>query len=75
MGPSFSAIINPRSIIFSQEEVDQAAIKEIELRSAHYIPAEHLPKLVISDWKKDYLYGLQSLGLDLMVTGPIKEDK
>ncbi|MBS2970078.1 ROK family protein [Metabacillus sp. KIGAM252] len=75
MAASFTAMINPRFIIFSQEEVDEAAIKEIELRSAHYIPAEHLPKLVISDWKRDYLYGLQSLGLDLMITCQVNEGK
>ncbi|MDQ0112141.1 hypothetical protein [Paenibacillus harenae] len=43
-------------------------IDSIAARSAFYIPAEHLPKLVASDWRQDYLSGLQHLGLDLMIS-------
>ncbi|ETI68230.1 ROK family transcriptional regulator [Neobacillus vireti LMG 21834] len=35
--------------------------------TSKYIPSEHLPGLKISDWKQDYLYGLQRLGLELML--------
>jgi hypothetical protein len=64
---SFVAIINPHSIIFCNDEVEKAILDKIAIGSSKYIPSEHLPVLTISDWKQDYLYGLQSLGLDLMV--------
>ncbi|MGO4545588.1 ROK family protein [Paenibacillus sp. 2TAB23] len=66
---SFTAIINPHAIIFCKDEMNDSSIAEIALRSADYAPQEHLPKLAISDWKQDYLYGLQKLGLDLMLAG------
>ncbi|NQX69911.1 ROK family protein [Paenibacillus alba] len=66
---SFTAIINPHAIVFCNDEVDQTVISQITSKSAAYIPEAHLPKLIRSDWKQDYLYGLQTLGLDLMVSG------
>ncbi|MGG1679021.1 ROK family protein [Neobacillus sp. NRS-1170] len=66
---SFTAIINPHTIIFCNDEVNQSIIDHIAERSSRYIPAEHLPELIMSDWKLDYLFGLQRLGLDLMITG------
>ncbi|MDQ0060324.1 ROK family transcriptional regulator [Paenibacillus harenae] len=65
---SFAAILNPHAIIFCDDEVDDSMIDSIAARSAFYIPAEHLPKLVASDWRQDYLSGLQHLGLDLMIS-------
>lgn len=64
---SFVAIINPHKIVFCDDEVDQMIIKKIAKRSSKYIPTEHLPELLMSDWKQDYLFGLQRLGLDLMI--------
>jgi DNA-binding Lrp family transcriptional regulator len=64
---SFVAIINPHKIIFCDDEVNQLIVDQIVKRSSKYIPAEHLPDLTMSDWKQDYVYGLQSLGLDLMI--------
>nr|WP_229720087.1 ROK family protein [Oceanobacillus neutriphilus] len=64
---SFTAIINPHMIIFCNEEVEMGILNKIGECSSGYIPSEHLPDLAISDWKQDYLYGLQSLGLDLMI--------
>lgn len=66
---SFSAIINPHSIVFSKDEMDEAMMNEVALRSAVYIPKEHLPELVLSDWKQYYLFGLQRMGLYLMLAG------
>lgn len=66
---SLTAIVNPRTIIFCSDEVEEAIVEKIAITSSKYIPAEHLPVLTISDWKQDYLYGLQSLGLDLMLNG------
>ncbi|NIK76498.1 hypothetical protein FHS15_001623 [Paenibacillus castaneae] len=66
---SFSAIVNPHTIIFCNDELTESTINQIAVRSAVYIPAEHLPELIKSDWKQDYLYGLQKLGLDLMISG------
>lgn len=65
---SFVAILNPHAIIFCQDEVNQSLIDHIVRASSNYIPKEHLPNLITSDWKQDYLDGLQSLGLDLMIT-------
>lgn len=64
---SFTASINPHSIIFCKDEVDEALIEKITSASSNYVPSEHLPELTISDWKQDYLYGLQSLGIELML--------
>jgi hypothetical protein len=65
---SFVAIINPHTIIFCNDEVNKLIIDQIVIGSSKYIPVEHLPELTISDWKQDYLYGLQSLGLDLIIS-------
>lgn len=64
---SFVAIINPHTIIFCHDEVEEAIVDKIATGSSKYIPSEHLPELTMSDWKQDYLYGLQGLGLDLMM--------
>jgi hypothetical protein len=66
---AFTAIMNPHTIIFSNDEVNKSMINHIAVKSAEYIPEEHLPQLTGSDWKNDYLYGLQKLGLDLMISG------
>lgn len=66
---SFVAIINPHTIIFSNDEVEKVILDKIAVGSSKYIPSEHLPSLTMSDWKQDYLYGLQSLGCDLMMNG------
>lgn len=69
---SFTAIINPHTIIFCKDEFEETVIEKIAEASSHYIPSEHLPDLKISDWKHDYLYGLQSLGLNLIVNETAK---
>ncbi|KON85444.1 ROK family transcriptional regulator [Sporosarcina globispora] len=69
---SFTAIINPQTIIFCNDEVEEAIAEKIAAVSASYIPTEHLPDLIVSDWKQDYLYGLQRLGLDLILKAPAK---
>ena len=61
---SFVSIINPHTIIFCQDEVEKEILDKIATSSSHYVPLEHLPLLKLSDWKKDYLYGLQSLALE-----------
>jgi predicted NBD/HSP70 family sugar kinase len=65
---SFVAIINPDTIIFCDDEVNQLIIDQIVKRSSKYIPAQHLPEIIMSGWKQDYLCGLQSLGLNLIIT-------
>lgn len=69
---SLTAIINPHTIIFCKDEVDEALVEKLTIESSKYIPTEHLPDLTISDWKQDYLYGLQSLGIDLMLNETTK---
>ena len=69
---SFVAIINPHTIIFCKDDIEKVVLDKIAICSSKYIPSEHLPELTISDWKQDYLYGLQSLGLELMMNGASK---
>ncbi|THE13134.1 ROK family protein [Bacillus timonensis] len=64
---SFVAIINPHTIIFCIDEIEIDILDKIAKGSSTYIPSEHLPKLTISDWKQDYLSGLQGLGIDHMM--------
>jgi ROK family len=64
---SFVAIINPHTIIFSHDEIKKEMLNKIAICSSKYIPLEYLPELTTSDLKKDYLFGLQSLGLELMI--------
>lgn len=64
---SFVAIINPHTIIFCKDDVEKATLDKMALGSSKYIPSEHLPELTTSEWKQDYLYGLQRLGIDLMM--------
>lgn len=66
---SFVAIINPHTIIFCQDEMDNPGLDKVAKGSSKYIPSEHLPELTTSNWEQDYLDGLQSLGLDLMING------
>ncbi|WP_096269766.1 ROK family protein [Paucisalibacillus globulus] len=64
---SFVAIINPHEIIFVRNEIEEGVLDKIAEVSSKYIPSEHLPELTRSDWKQDYLVGLQRLGLDLIM--------
>nr|WP_226527601.1 ROK family protein [Metabacillus niabensis] len=66
---SFVAIINPHTIIFCNNEMDKMSLDKVAISCSTYIPSEHLPKLTTSNWEQDYLDGLQSLGLDLMLNG------
>lgn len=68
------AIINPHGFIFCDDEVNQIVIDQIVKSCPQYIPAEHIPKITVSNWKEDYLYGLKSLGLDLMIMRTNKEN-
>jgi len=67
---TITAIINPHTIIFCSDEIEKTTLKKISIGSSKYIPSKHLPNLTISDWKQDYLYGLQSLGITLMLMEP-----
>ncbi|WP_372496299.1 ROK family transcriptional regulator [Metabacillus halosaccharovorans] len=66
---SFVAIINPHTIIFCNNEMDKLSLDKVAISCTKYIPSEHLPKLTASNWEQDYLDGLQSLGLDLILNG------
>lgn len=65
---SFVAIINPYTIIIHSDQMNQEIIKQICTVSSTYIPSEHLPNIEMSHLKKDYLYGLKRLALDLLMT-------
>ncbi|MDW4525407.1 ROK family protein [Rossellomorea marisflavi] len=64
---TFTSIINPHSVIFSDQEINSSDIANILQRSCTYIPETHLPDLVISNWSKDYLRGLQRLCIELLL--------
>ncbi|MCR2805836.1 ROK family transcriptional regulator [Paenibacillus soyae] len=66
---AFTAMINPRTIVFDRDEANEDLLSRIARRSTDYVPREHLPELVASDWRQDYLLGLQTLGLGLIVSG------
>lgn len=66
-----TAILNPHYFIFNKDEIDEAMLETIAERAAAYVPREHLPKLAASEWRADYLVGLQSLGLDLLLSQPV----
>lgn len=70
-----TALINPHTVVFGHDEVSVSLLNEIKAKSALYVPAEHLPRLMMSDWRRDYLNGLQHLGLSLMISsiGSAKE--
>lgn len=65
---ALAAIVNPHSVIFSRSEVDKFMLEQITEASSSYIPHEHLPEFILSDWEKDYLHGLRGMSLDLMLS-------
>lgn len=65
---TLAAILNPRAVVFCDDEVDEALLARFADRSSAYIPKEHLPTLTMSNWRQDYLTGLQQLALNLMIT-------
>ncbi|WP_308635239.1 ROK family transcriptional regulator [Paenibacillus silvisoli] len=65
---TFAAILNPRAVIFCDDEVDDELLTKIKDRSSAYVPHKHLPSLLKSNWRQDYLYGLQHLALNSMIT-------
>lgn len=68
---TMTSILNPHYIIFCEDELAPAMLNQIADRTATYVPKEHLPELAVSDLKRDYLNGLQSLGLGLLVSQQI----
>ncbi len=65
---STASILNPHYFIFNRDEIDESLLKTIAERAAAYVPREHLPELAASEWRGDYLAGLQSLGLSLLLS-------
>ncbi|RUT36566.1 ROK family protein [Paenibacillus zeisoli] len=65
---AFTAIVNPHTIIFTKDEVNRALLIQIAEQSKTYIPKENLPELTASDWTQDYLVGLQTLGIGIMIS-------
>nr|WP_232510134.1 ROK family protein [Paenibacillus crassostreae] len=70
---SITSILNPHYIIFCDDEIETLTLHQIVERSATYVPKEHLPELAASDMKHDYLNGLQSLGLSLLISQQIDD--
>lgn len=42
---TFAAILNPRTVVFCDDEVDEVLLNRIAERASAYIPQEHLPEL------------------------------
>lgn len=64
---AYASMVNPRAVVFCRDEVNEELLEAIALRSAAYISKEHLPILTASDWKEDYLNGLKTLGMNLIL--------
>jgi len=65
---AMTAILNPHDVVFNRDEWKEAGLARVAERSAVYVPREHLPELVASDWRADYLAGLRRLGRDVLLT-------
>lgn len=66
---SLVAIINPHTIIFTDEEIDGKIVERIRTCSEKYVPKQHIPVLDISNLEMDYLQGLQSIGIEQILLG------
>lgn len=64
---AYATIVNPHVLVMNRDEVDAPILAAVEERSSHYVAPQHLPELVASDWQRDYLDGLQQLGLERMI--------
>lgn len=62
-----TVMINPHTIIFNKEEMEQSMLERINMLAASFVPKEHLPDLKTSDWKEDYLHGLKFLAVERML--------
>lgn len=61
----FSAMINPQTIVFTGEEIDEDMLPEIRKEVGQYIPEEHIPKLFYGrDFRKYYIWGLAATALE-----------
>ncbi|MFD6210463.1 ROK family protein [Peribacillus sp. NPDC060253] len=65
---SMTAIINPHAVIFSKAEVSVEMLNRLKKESAKYVPMKHLPNFALSEWREDYLHGLQHLALEQMLS-------
>ncbi|MFM9278787.1 ROK family transcriptional regulator [Paenibacillus jiagnxiensis] len=72
---SMASILNPHRVIFCHDEVTPVMLAQIATGCTAYIPAEHLPEMAVSNLRKDYLNGLQGLGLELMLAEADKNDE
>ncbi|MCR8658726.1 ROK family protein [Paenibacillus endoradicis] len=70
---SVTSILNPHYFIVCEEEIDTTMLQQITERSSTYVPKEHLPLLAASSLKDDYLSGLQSLGLSVLMSQQIED--
>lgn len=68
-----TSILNPHYFILCEEEIDTSMLQQITEQSAVYVPKEHLPLLAASNLKHDYLSGLQSLGLSVLMSQRIED--
>ncbi|WP_138494854.1 ROK family protein [Paenibacillus pinistramenti] len=68
MVSSLVAVINPHAVIFCREDLNEEAVEEVTRACAKYVPAEHVPRLVLRDRQQDYLNGLKRIALSRMIS-------
>lgn len=64
---SFTATINPHTVIFCSSELTHMDLAQIRNRSASFVPEGNLPDLVVSDWEQDYSHGLHQMTIRSML--------
>lgn len=62
-----AALFNPRTVVFCRGEATEAELAGFAETAARYVPAAHLPELLLSGWEEDYLHGLHHLALARML--------
>ncbi|WP_197091380.1 ROK family protein [Paenibacillus algorifonticola] len=63
----FTATLNPDIFIFCSINLSEQELEEVKSRSAVYVPEAHLPKLMLRDWQKDYIHGLNQMTIRTML--------
>lgn len=64
---TIGALINPSQIIFHQAEVNKEFLGKAADNVRLNFPSEHIPKLSISDWDKDYKEGLWEIAKSKLI--------
>ncbi len=64
---ALTTVLNPDFFVFCSLNVTDDDLIEITRQCAAYVPEQHLPALIISDWEEDYMHGLKQLTIRNML--------